>query len=510
MRRAMLPVLLTLFFVSPSAADTNIPPGSVSGWWTLSGSPYLINGDISIPLGEELTIEPGCVILFTDHHELRVFGRLLAIGTEDENINFDAVNPSVGWHGLRFINTTTNGQDASSLECCVFRHGRATGSLAEEKDGGAVYCTGSSDVLIRHCTFLENYAADEGGALYLGAGSGVRVEETRFIDNEAYFSGGAIHCQASSPVIVNTLLEANQSSVFAGGIAAWDAAHFRLENVKILYCTAMAVGGFYSVASNPVMVSCLVARNTSTYGAGGGGGLTSASNARFINTTIADNTSGQGGGGVWLYASSTAEIVSGIIWNNQPDAIASLNGSTVNVSYTDIAGGWAGDGNLNLPPVFLGTEPDPYTLGELSPCIDGGKPDTTGLGLPELDLAGHPRIANERIDMGGYEYVSPGEVSPFDTWTTRPAASWFTPNPSSGGTAITYSLPFATAVTLRVFDIGGRQVRILLDRVEQDARQHRVSWDGRGETGELVSSGTYVFLLTAGTDRVLGTVTLLR
>ena len=33
----------------------------------------------------------------------------------------------------------------------------------------------------------------------------------------------------------------------------------------------MAVGGFYSVASNPVMVSCLVAQNTSTYGAGGGG-----------------------------------------------------------------------------------------------------------------------------------------------------------------------------------------------------------------------------------------------
>ncbi|MDA3813772.1 MAG: chitobiase/beta-hexosaminidase C-terminal domain-containing protein [Candidatus Cloacimonetes bacterium] len=46
----------------------------------------------------------------------------------------------------------------------------------------------------------------------------------------------------------------------------------------------------------------------------------------------------------------------------------------------------------------------PYTLSELSPCIVAGNPDTTGLYLPEYDLAGNPRIANGRVDIGTYEY----------------------------------------------------------------------------------------------------------
>ena len=41
---------------------------------------------------------------------------------------------------------------------------------------------------------------------------------------------------------------------------------------------------------------------------------------------------------------------------------------------------------------------------EYSPCIDAGIPDTTGQNLPEFDLDGNPRIVNEIIDMGVYEY----------------------------------------------------------------------------------------------------------
>ncbi len=509
MRTSVLLMLAALLSVSVSVAETIIPPGPVSGLWTQAGSPYRIQGDISVQIGDELTIEPGCLVIFGGHYELRVHGRLVAVGTETDNITFAPDIPSVGWHGIRFFNTTTNNQDASTLAYCVLRNGRAVGSIAEEKDGGAIYCTASSDVLLTHCVFHDNYADDEGGALYLGNGSDVRVEDSEFLNNGAYFSGGAIHCDHSSPIVVNTILDTNTSTVFAGGIAGWNAANFRLVNVRILNCQAGAVCGFYSVASHPVLVGCLIAGNTSSLGAGGGGGLTSASGARLINTTIADNTAAQAGGGVWVYGSS-AEVVNSVVWGNQPDALAVLSGGTAAVSYSDVSGGWTGVGNLNLPPVFVGSGPDPFALGELSPCIDVANPDTTGLGLPELDLAGHPRIVNGRVDMGGYEYMGAGGIAAPAVALLHTPVARCAPNPFQVTTTLTYELPMPARVTLRICDVEGRQVRRLRNGGCQDSRPYQILWDGRNDAGELMPSGTYVFTLTAGAQQVTRKVTLLR
>jgi hypothetical protein len=56
------------------------------------------------------------------------------------------------------------------------------------------------------------------------------------------------------------------------------------------------------------------------------------------------------------------------------------------------------DPNLSL------SDPEYYYLYPGSPCIDSGTPDTSGYYLPETDMAGYPRIYNERIDLGCFEY----------------------------------------------------------------------------------------------------------
>jgi len=71
------------------------------------------------------------------------------------------------------------------------------------------------------------------------------------------------------------------------------------------------------------------------------------------------------------------------------------------------------------------------------------------------------------------------------------------PNPFLGNsTIIPFTLPKSGEVTLRILDLSGRQVRLLVnERMSPGARQ--VLWDGKNDRGETVSAGVYVYDLTA-------------
>jgi hypothetical protein len=71
------------------------------------------------------------------------------------------------------------------------------------------------------------------------------------------------------------------------------------------------------------------------------------------------------------------------------------------------------------------------------------------------------------------------------------------PNPSRGSRVISYGLPVESPVSLKVYDLSGRLVRILVFSTEK-AGYHKVSWDGRAEGGRGVSTGVYFYRLTAG------------
>lgn len=70
------------------------------------------------------------------------------------------------------------------------------------------------------------------------------------------------------------------------------------------------------------------------------------------------------------------------------------------------------------------------------------------------------------------------------------------PNPFNSSTLITYKLYKSTRVVLTVYDITGRKVRTLVDRIE-GAGEKSVSWDGKNTRGEDVSSGVFIYCLRA-------------
>jgi hypothetical protein len=74
------------------------------------------------------------------------------------------------------------------------------------------------------------------------------------------------------------------------------------------------------------------------------------------------------------------------------------------------------------------------------------------------------------------------------------------PNPFNPGTSIRYSVPEAQQVRVEVYDVAGRLVRSLVNRVESPGVRE-VAWEGSDNDGRPVSSGIY-FVRLSGDRRV--------
>ncbi len=70
------------------------------------------------------------------------------------------------------------------------------------------------------------------------------------------------------------------------------------------------------------------------------------------------------------------------------------------------------------------------------------------------------------------------------------------PNPFNPETTIRFGLPKRSFVTLKIFDITGREVVTLFEHAEYAEGSHQVLWTGRNQAGNFVSSGIYFCRLT--------------
>ncbi len=70
------------------------------------------------------------------------------------------------------------------------------------------------------------------------------------------------------------------------------------------------------------------------------------------------------------------------------------------------------------------------------------------------------------------------------------------PNPFNPSTTISFANDRPACVKLEIFNIKGQKVRTLVDET-LSAGTHRVVWDGTDELGRSVSSGLYMYRLSA-------------
>jgi hypothetical protein len=76
------------------------------------------------------------------------------------------------------------------------------------------------------------------------------------------------------------------------------------------------------------------------------------------------------------------------------------------------------------------------------------------------------------------------------------AIQYIRPNPTAGFATIQYGLPQRSRVRLAIFDLTGRQVRVIVDG-DQPAGVHQATWDGRSDVGSVTPNGIYFARLTA-------------
>ncbi|MCD4729122.1 MAG: right-handed parallel beta-helix repeat-containing protein, partial [Bacteroidales bacterium] len=279
---------------------TLLTGGNISDTLFCSESPYFVLGDLTIPVGEELLIEPCVRVIFQGDYRLQPEGRLLALGNETDSIYFYPSDTTNGWQGIRYYGQNTNGQDSSKMQYCNIWYGNANG-IDADSTGGGLYFNNSSDVLI---------------------------ENSNIGHNKAYLGGGAYVNHSSIPKIFSNSFE-NNTAEYGGGIYI-DSSNCVIEECSISFNTANSDGGgiYFNEYSQPELLHSKVNNNYANHY--GGGIYTDSSNFEIAYCQIFENKAYQHGGGILQYrAESNIHDVS--IYNNQ--VLTDFQGGGIHVSH---------------------------------------------------------------------------------------------------------------------------------------------------------------------------------
>jgi len=399
---------------------------------------------------------------------------LVQPGTYVENINYNGKLITVA---SLFLTT----QDTSFISSTII-DGNSSGSVVIFESG-----EGPS-------TLLTGFTITNGSNVYYGGGiscsdSNPSLENVIISDNY----GAGIYCAIANPSLLDVTITGNYIPVGGGGGIHCIDSNPSLVNVTITDNWAYwSGGGIYFHTSNPSLMNVTISGNTSWYN--GGGIHCIDSNPSLENVTISGNSAPNSGCGGGIYCSgSNPNLVNCVLWNDFPDEIS----GTATVTYSDIQGGWEGEGNIDEDPLFVGIGEYPFMLQDLSPCVNAGIPDTTGLNLPEFDLAGNPRVYGGRIDMGAYETQNVVVNTDENLIPLITKLNQNYPNPFNPTTTINYSLRENSKVTLNIYNIKGQKVKQLVSD-QLPAGQHSVVWNGKDENKKPVSSGIYFYKLKTG------------
>ncbi|NOX90688.1 MAG: tandem-95 repeat protein, partial [Calditrichaeota bacterium] len=377
--RILTAMVLIVFLTIPVFADTwttsEITGNTV---WTKNNSSgdgvWVVdvpNDTLIVKKGATLTIEPGVTVKFHDDVLFMVYGSLIAEGTSQDSIIFtmdDAAGSATEWSGIKLFSDSAT---VNKLIYCRIEKGDAdimvAGTGTFEENGGGIFIAESvsQNTVIKHNTIQNNKAYEGGGGLFI----------------------------AGSPKVEYNLIRNNTAGQYGGGVA-------------------MRGSSLLEMAS-PSLKNNIIIRNHADGQGGGGIGIFANTSASVMNDLIYGNSSLNGsGGGVFVYSSSSfLDVKNTIIRGNSANSDNQVFG-VINATYSNIEGGYSGEGNIDADPQFSDPANDDFHFEANSPVVDAG----TNTNAPAVDFDGEARPfdgdrdGNAVVDMGPYEYQNTAPV----------------------------------------------------------------------------------------------------
>jgi Tol biopolymer transport system component len=327
-------------------------------------------------------------------------GTETSLAQRDWAANITTLSGEIGQADYPYDNTlhvlVASGVTTATVDGFTIEAGRDRKIYSSETCCGAGMYSLNSSPILRHVTFRGNTADSSvsglGGALYVSGGSPTLIDlvfasnTARAEGGQAY--GGAMYVDGGSPTLTNVSFVGNVADVNWGGSAAG--------------------GGLYVAGGSATLVNVVFRKNfvagynTSLSGAG-----MSAGSATLTNVTFYDNYDSLGRGGERndsLFGGTAVKVTNAIFWGDPVNSGSQLSG-LVDVTYSIIQGGWPGQGNLDIDPLFIDPDNGNLRLKPNSPGVDSATSTTA----PGFDCEGNPRPTDGSgdgtiaFDMGAYE-----------------------------------------------------------------------------------------------------------
>ncbi len=215
------------------------------------------------------------------------------------------------------------------------------------------------------------------------------------------FNGGGILVNnGSSPVIRNCVIAGNQCGCWGAGICVSNGSPTIIDCALLDNRADDNGGGLFAWGNGtPLVINTLIAGNDG--GSTGGGVALFTSGTTIVNSTITGNTA-DAAPGVHVFGST---IVNSIVWGNGTGQIL---GNPL-ISFSNVQGGFAGPGNVDVDPQFVDAPGGDYHLSPVSPLVDAGSTAMVPAWVT-VDPDGDPRVIGPRVDIGADEMLLAGDL----------------------------------------------------------------------------------------------------
>ena len=293
-------------------------------------------------------------------------------------------------------------------------------------------------------------------------------------DNSAAAGGGISIWRVSGPTLSNLIIQENTSEKYGGGLMIFTAVA-SVTDVTVsgnnCYTDDSFGGGIIINNSEVALTNVSVTDNTASFG---GGMSVGNSDVTLTHVTISGNTATTSGGGFLSTPFSNNTLTNSIIWNNSPESIYAF--ATTTISYSDIQGGWGGEGNIDADPLFCNPDSSDFTLAENSPCVGTGE---------------------SGVNMGAFGVGCEALSTDKDVIPLKYLLHQNYPNPFNPVTTLRYDLPEDALVNITIYDMMGRQISTLVSSL-QSTGYKSIQWNGTNDAGQPVSAGVYLYKIQAG------------